>query len=176
MSILIRIAIHLAFYPALWFNRLLCAIGLWRQSDWIDDHVAVGSLPSAKDLRRLAAQGVGAVVNLCEEYTGDDTALRACGLTQLRLPTLDYHCPSEKNLWEGLHFIRDQIAADKKVFIHCKAGRGRSAILALCYLMATRGVMAHEAFTILKSRRKQLAHGLDRLPEVRRIEARLSKG
>ncbi len=175
MSTLIRIAVHLAFYPALWFNRLMCALGLWQQSDWIDDHVAVGSLPSKKDLRRLAAEGVGAVVNMCEEYSGDANALRACGLTQLHLPTLDYHCPRQKYLWDGLQFIREQIAENKKIFIHCKAGRGRSAILALCYVMATRGATASEAFTILKSRRKQLAHGLDRHPAVRRIEAQLQK-
>jgi len=173
MNSLIRLLVRLAFYPTLWVNRLMCALGYWHQSDWVDDGVVIGSLPSATDLRRLSAQGVGAVVNLCEEFPGDARTLAACGLTQLRLPTLDYHCPSEEDLLRGVQFIRDQIAAGRKVFVHCKAGRGRSAILVLCYLMATRNLSAPEAVTILKSRRRQLAHNLDRHPAIQHIEARL---
>jgi atypical dual specificity phosphatase len=171
MDFLVWLCVRLAFYPALWFNRLMCVLGLWHRWDWVDENVAVGALPSSADLRQLSAQGVAAVVNMCEEFGGDPRALRACGLTQLHLPTLDYHCPSQEDLLRGLQFIDNQLATGRKVLLHCKAGRGRSAVLALCYLMKSQGLSASEALTVLKARRRQLAHGIDRHPAVHNIEA-----
>ncbi len=168
---LIRFLIRLAFYPSLWVNRLMCALGLWHQADWVDDHVAAGSLPSARELRRFAELGVGAVVNLCEEYAGDAAALASCGLRQLRLPTLDYHCPSREHLLEGIAFMQSEVAAGRKVLVHCKAGRGRSAIMVLCYLMVTRRIGATEALAILRKARPRLARGIERYEIVRQIES-----
>ena len=167
---LLKLLIRTSFYPSLWVNRLMCAAGLWRQADWVDDHVAIGSLPSAGELRRFAEQGVGAVVNLCEEYAGDDAALASCGLRQLRLPTLDYHCPSREHLLRGVAFMKDEIAAGRKVLVHCKAGRGRSAILVLCYLMVSRRIRAADALAILRAARPRLARGIERYEIVRQIE------
>ncbi|RIK66008.1 MAG: hypothetical protein DCC65_11245 [Planctomycetota bacterium] len=156
-SELLRIAVHAAFYPALWFNRALCAIGIWEQSAWVTPNLAIGSLPSAGDLRRMAAEGVTAVVNMCEEYGGNVTLLASLGVGQLHLPTLDYHCPSEPHLLSGIPYIRDRLAEGGKVLVHCKAGRGRSAIMILCYLMAERRISAAAALEILRRARPQHA-------------------
>lgn len=168
----VRVLVRIAFYPTWWFNRLMCGLGLWRQADWVDAHVALGSLPSRKDLERLRAEGVRGVINMCEEYGGNLRALNACGLRQLRLPTLDYHCPTEAQLEEGVEFIRAATARGEKVFVHCKAGRGRSAILVMCYLMTTRRIGAAEALALLRRVRPRLARGLDRHDAVRRLEAK----
>ncbi len=175
-SELIRFAVHAAFYPALWFNRALCAIGVWEQSAWVTPNLAIGSLPSAADLRRLAAEGVTALVNMCEEYAGNDKILASLGLAQLHLPTLDYHCPSEAHLLSGIPYIRDRLANGGKVLVHCKAGRGRSAIMILCYLMAARRISAAESLEILRRARPQHARGIEKLETVRRIEKMVLRG
>lgn len=175
-SELLRIAVHAAFYPALWFNRALCAIGIWEQSAWVTPNLAIGSLPSAGDLRRMAAEGVTAVVNMCEEYGGNVTLLASLGVGQLHLPTLDYHCPSEPHLLSGIPYIRDRLAEGGKVLVHCKAGRGRSAIMILCYLMAERRISAAAALEILRRARPQHARGIEKLETVRRIEAMIHRG
>lgn len=167
---MLRLLIHAAFYPSLWFNRLMCALGLWHQADWVDGHVAIGSLPSRADLVRLKAEGVTAVVNLCEEFAGDAATLAELGLEQLHLPTLDYHCPAEDDLRRGLVFMDDRIAQGGKVLAHCKAGRGRSAILVLCYLMMRKGINADDALAILKRVRPGIARGIERHQAVRSIE------
>lgn len=173
---LIRFAVHAAFYPALWFNRAMCSIGLWEQANWVTPDLAIGSLPSATDLRNLAAQGVTAVVNMCEEYAGDDKTLTSLGMRQLRLPTLDYHCPEESHLLEGIRFIDARIADGGKVLVHCKAGRGRSAIMILCYLIAARKIPAADSLLILKKARPQHARGIERHEAVRQIENMVLKG
>jgi atypical dual specificity phosphatase len=167
---MLRLLIHAAFYPSLWFNRLMCALGLWHQADWVDEHVAIGSLPSRADLARLRAEGVTAVVNHCEEFAGDAATLGELGLEQLHLPTMDYHCPAEDDLRRGLVFMDDRIAAGGKVLAHCKAGRGRSAILVLCYLMMRNRIDANSALVVLKRARPGVASGIERHLAVRSIE------
>lgn len=173
---LIRFAVHAAFYPALWVNRLMCGLGVWEQANWVDEHVAFGSLPSVADLRRLATEGIGAVVNMCEEYAGDAATMASLGIEQLHLPTLDYHCPDEAALLRGVYYMQAHVRSGRRVFVHCKAGRGRSAIMVLCYLMATRRIGRVEALGILKHARPHLARGIERHETVKRLEHRFLHG
>ncbi len=176
MNGLLRFIIRLTYYPTLWVHRLMCAVGIWRQSAWVDEFVLLGTVPSARDLRRFAGEGVGAVVNLCEEFSGDPRTLKACGLEQLHLPTLDYHCPALEDLARGVRFIFEQIAAGRKVYVHCKAGRGRSATLVLCYLMASRRIDAAEAYRLLQEARPNVARALDRQPAVAAVKQMIRQG
>ncbi len=163
---LVRFLIRASFYPTLFLNRAMCAVGVWRRWDWVDEHVAVGALPSARFLRQLADAGISALVNLCVEYRGNERRLAALGITQLHLPTLDYHRPCTDDIARGVDFIKEQIESGKKTYIHCKAGRGRSVTIAVGYLMAMRQIGAEEAFLHLKSIRPNIDSDIPRAPEV----------
>ena len=57
----------------------------------------------------------------------------------LQLATTDiFEAPSVEKLAKGVDFIDEIIAQDPNasVYVHCKAGRTRSATLVGCYLMA----------------------------------------
>src|SRR5262247_2781506 len=95
---LLRAAIHAGYYPSLWVSRLMTAIGRWNWWDEADDHVLFGAVPSRRDLVRLRELGVGAIVNMCEEFGGHAAALTDLGIEQLRLPTLDYFAPAESDI------------------------------------------------------------------------------
>ena len=151
----------------------MCALGVWRRWDWIDEHVAVGALPSARFLRQLADAGISAIVNLCVEYRGNERRLAALGMTQLHLPTLDYHRPRADDIARAVDFIREQIATGNKAYIHCKAGRGRSVTIAIGYLMATRQISAEEAFLHVKSIRPHIDSDIPHAPEVVAYAARI---
>ena len=144
----------------------MCAVGVWRRWDWVDEHVAVGALPSARLLKQLADAGISAILNLCVEYCGNERRLAALGMTQLHLPTLDYHRPCAEDIARAVDFIKEQIAAGKKTYIHCKAGRGRSVTIAVGYLMATRQISAKEAFLHVKSIRPNIDSDIPHAPEV----------
>jgi atypical dual specificity phosphatase len=167
----IKIAlVHLSYYPTHWLNTLMCGLGFWRRWDWIDPDVAVGMMPRVKDLAVLKSQGVGAIVNMCEEFGGHVEKMARLGMTQLHLPTVDYHCPSEEHLREGVAFIRERVGRGEKVYVHCKAGRGRSATLGLCYLMMSQGISAREAHRYLKKVRRQVDGGIAERDAVLRFE------
>jgi atypical dual specificity phosphatase len=55
----------------------------------------------------------------------------------LQLSTRDiFDAPCQSKLLQGVQFIKKFKNADSSVYVHCKAGRTRSATLVGCYLMA----------------------------------------
>lgn len=57
------------------------------------------------------------------------------GIRFLQLPTRDiFEAPCQEKLKEGVEFIQN-IKNEGSVYVHCKAGRTRSATLVACYLM-----------------------------------------
>ena len=152
-----RLIARAAFYPSIWWNRLLYRVVPGRSYwDVIDDTVLMGAMPLPQHAPQLSALGVRGVVNLCEEYAGPLDAYRAGGLTQLHLPTIDFTAPSYDDVLRGVAFIREHAARGEKVYVHCKAGRGRSATLVLCWLIEREGIDAEEAQRRLVARRRQV--------------------
>lgn len=166
------IAARLLFVPTLSWNLLLCRV--LRVRDWwseIDGTVILGALPFPFDVETLASLGVTGVINSCEEYKGPVHAYRSHGIEQLRVPTFDYVSPSLADIRESIAFIRKHQARNGKVYVHCKAGRGRSATIALCWLVENRGLPPRAALDLLTSKRRQVASGLHRRPAVRQFAA-----
>ncbi len=145
---------HSVFYPTLAWNytlgRILKIRNWW---DRIDPHVIVGAYPFAGDVEGLYAAGVRAVVNTCEEYAGPQAEYDRLGIEQLRIPTTDFTHPSLDDVSRAVEFIERHVAADESVYIHCKAGRARSATVALCWLMKYRDMtMEQGQARLLESR------------------------
>ena len=54
----------------------------------------------------------------------------------LHLPTVDRQAPSQRQVGEGVAWILDKAQSGKgTVYVHCKAGRARSATLVAAYLI-----------------------------------------
>ena len=49
--------------------------------------------------------------------------------------TIDFQPPTLPVIWQGLRVIDEFKAKKQCVYVHCKAGRGRSAVVTTCYLM-----------------------------------------
>lgn len=61
---------------------------------------------------------------------------RNLGVEFLQLKTADIlHAPSQENLYKGVKFIKKFDNSGDSVYVHCKAGRTRSATLVACYLI-----------------------------------------
>lgn len=63
---------------------------------------------------------------------------------------------------EGVSFIEDCINKmkkgneNKKIYVHCKAGHGRSAIIIIAYLMKNHGMNLTDAYTFTKNKRNTI--------------------
>jgi len=149
-----RLYARCVFYPTLaWsfiLGRILRVRNWW---DRIDPNVIVGAYPFARDVPAMHAAGIRAVVNTCEEYPGPQAEYEKYGIEQLRIPTTDFTHPKLKDVQRAVEFVQQHAEAGETVYIHCKAGRARSATVALCWLMKYRGRSMEEGqATLLESR------------------------
>ena len=58
-----------------------------------------------------------------------------CGVQQHWFETVDFQPPSLTCIHQGLEIIDQVKSSGKSVYVHCKAGKGRSAVVTTCYLI-----------------------------------------
>lgn len=165
-----RLVIRLLFIPSLIYNlvleRLLPSRRWW---DQVEDHVLLGALPLPWIVDDMAAAGVRAVVNTCAEYGGPTAGYARLSIEQLRTPTLDFTPPTLESIERAVEFIETHRRRGVTVYIHCKAGRGRSATVALCWLVAYRGMTPERAQAHLESVRPHINRTLWQRDVVRQF-------
>jgi atypical dual specificity phosphatase len=170
-----RLIARLLFYPTLCWNFLLAKIlGIRRWWDPIDPHVIVGAYPFRRDVAGMHLAGIRAVVNTCEEYAGPKIEYDQRGIEQLRIPTTDFTHPRLDDVKLAVEFVQRHAEAGDIVYIHCKAGRARSATVALCWLMKYRGMSMEQAQAKLLECRPHINPNLTRRPVVREFAESLS--
>jgi atypical dual specificity phosphatase len=163
LALLGQLVARASFLPTLAWNLAMERVSSRRWWDRIDSTVILGAIPfrSAYTRHLVQAEGVAAVVALNVLYE-----LRLCsprlvgwaglGVRFLHLPTTDLvTAPSQARLQEGVGFIR-AARPGETVYVHCKAGRARSATLVGCYLMETTGCSPEEAVARLRAARPHI--------------------
>ena len=90
----------------------------------------------------------------------------------LSLPTQDRCAVSQKMLQDGVAWVCEALDAGHRVHIHCEYGIGRSALLALCVLVA-RGTQPLDAMRMVKAARRKVSPSPEQLGAFREfIEGR----
>lgn len=134
------------YYPTLGYNLLLGRVlKIRRWWDSIDDQVILGARPMPRDPNRFQQLGITGVVNMCEELPGPLAEYERLGIEQLWLPTVDFSHPSRADVERGAEFIQQHYQRGGKVYVHCKAGRARSATIVLWWLIKYRGMKPQQA-------------------------------
>lgn len=141
-----------------------------RWYDRIDETVILGALPFRSLTKKLIQEeNVKGVISMNEDYelwlANDKEKWNHCGVEFLQLPTTDiFETPCQTKLKEGVKFIykyipRSTIIPEKghpTVYVHCKAGRTRSATLVGCYLMMRYGCSPEEAVEHIRNKRPHI--------------------
>ncbi|MFO0924260.1 MAG: dual specificity protein phosphatase family protein [Pirellulales bacterium] len=158
---------RILFWPTYTWNLLLGRV--LRLRPWwshVEDQILLGARPSGGDAKRLSKLGVTGVINMCQEYPGPKRQYESLGIEQLWLPTVDFNPPTLEYVRMGVDFIHRKLEEGGKVYIHCKAGRARSATVLLCYLVKHRGMTPEEAQAFLLSKRPHISKNLVERPVV----------
>lgn len=123
------------FWPTLPIT-VVKRIGHWTTD--VDDVVIMGGAPFGFVglPQTLHEKGVRGVINLCEEYHGPSRCYQQLGMTELRLPTTDHFEPSLSSLQAAVSFVRSHANRGERVYVHCRAGHGRSAAAVMAWKMS----------------------------------------
>lgn len=154
---------RITFHVSLAYNVVLERLSIRQWYTRIDETVILGALPwktIAPEL--IEKEKVAGVVSMNESYelkrwVPSQQEWSKLGVQFLQLPTPDiFHAPSQENLDKGVAFINSFDGTGRSVYVHCKAGRTRSATLVGCYLMSKHGWLPEEAVSLMKSKRKHV--------------------
>jgi len=71
------------------------------------------------------------------------------------IPTKDFLPLSIQDIKNAVSILKSEINKKKKIYVHCKAGKGRSAIVVCCYLI-DQGKTADEAIQFVSKKRSNI--------------------
>jgi len=119
-----------------------------RAEDWLE-----------ADVDAWKSAGVDQVISLLEQdevselgLQGEPDMCRGKGIGFLSFPIPDRGVPDVREARHLAEMLAREIANGRSVAIHCRAGIGRSSLLAACVLVCS-GVDAHEALQLIKDAR-----------------------
>ena len=136
--------------PRAWWNR-------------IDQKVILGALPFRGEhaKKMIQKENICAVVSMNEDYelavlSNREPEWKALGVEFLQLATTDiFEAPTQDKLEKGVKFINSasERHPNSSIYVHCKAGRTRSATLVGCYLIEKYGITPEEAVSLMIEKR-----------------------
>ncbi len=77
------------------------------------------------------------------------------GIRHLQLPVRDFNTAPLDMVERGVEFIHMNMEEGLNILVHCKAGKARSALIVMCYLIRYRGYKASSAYFLVCDKRKQ---------------------
>lgn len=137
--------------------------------DWfneIDDGLYLGAIPLLKEHEDIIIKkiNINAIISIIEPYELLCSTVagkpiqpqywKERNIEQIFLHTPDFISPSFQILDKGADYINHQLNNQKKVYVHCKSGKGRSASLIAAYYVKYCRLTPEEAQFKIQSKRK----------------------
>ncbi|XP_042424468.1 phosphatidylglycerophosphate phosphatase PTPMT2-like [Zingiber officinale] len=156
----VGVGARILFYPTLVYN---CVRNVTEPQfhwwDQVDECLLLGAVPFPSHVPLLKKLGVCGVITLTEPYeTLVPTSLYdAHRIEHLLIPTRDYlFAPSFGDICLAVDFIHKNSKKGEMTYVHCKAGRGRSTTIVLCYLVQYKQMTPTAAYQYVKMRRPRV--------------------
>lgn len=154
----------------------------WNKRDTIfqedDFYISLSQVPQVTDKETILEEGILAILAVVEPFENydanavDPISWRDSDIDILQISARDFGGVDLNNILLGAAFIKRCKEQKKPVLIHCKAGRGRSFLIALAYLIIHQHMSAEEAYAHIQQFRPQAKlHGIkkEQLEEINRL-------
>lgn len=171
------------YHCSLFFNVAMNTIlpRFWKWWSVIDDQILLGAIPlrNKGDLASLKKIGVTHVLSKVEDFEYQNgiftRPLQKKDWTESnvylrRSPTVDGCHINVDQLYLDIAWMKCRIDEGKKVYVHCKAGRGRSAATVIMYYMVYHKMTFQQAFNFVKSKRCQVYLSPYQKSELQKLE------
>ncbi|KAH0932702.1 hypothetical protein HID58_009819 [Brassica napus] len=157
---LVGVGARALFYPTLVYNvvrnKVEAEFHWW---DRVAQYILLGAVPFQSDVPRLKELGVCGVITLNEPYETlvPSSLYKSYCIDHLVIATRDYcFAPSMEAICQAVDFIHRNASLGKTTYVHCKAGRGRSTTVVICYLVQHRHMTPEAAYDYVKSIRPRV--------------------
>lgn len=180
---------RLFYKVSLLTNIVRHAIAPQRWSWWspITPQIILGAIPlkNKGDLDRLVNQEkISAVLTVLQPFEWQTKGLfsvpvtpadwQAHGIPHLQIVATDLEPLTQEQIEQGVEFIHQQVKQGKRVYVHCKAGRGRSASIVVCYLLKYGDfATVDEAIAFVQQRRRQISINAEQRVSIDIFEKRI---
>jgi protein-tyrosine phosphatase len=135
----------------------------------VGDDLVMGAYPQdAEDVAELAGAGVTRIFNLVQDLEYDPGARDACvgaladaGIDERRVELVDYGSLSPDQIEAAAQAVLAWLDEGEHVYVHCRAGWQRSAVVVAAVVALREGMQPPEALEILRERKptaNPLAH------------------
>lgn len=147
----------IVLYPTIIYGCTLEYLGIRKWYTRVDEFCILGALPMKRNYQQIIkAENVKAVLTLNEdhelEYSIPKSEWLNLGIDYLQVQIRDYvGVASLDQIKTCVEFINKHRNQNQTVYVHCKAGRYRSALIVACYLIQTKQMKPQEAIAFLKS-------------------------
>ncbi len=171
------------FRSAVGFLRTLLVIATrrlpWPGSQptlsWITPSLAQGPRFTRAQVSGLARSGVTSVLDVRKEAHDDESLLAQHGLRSCHVPMTDRAPPTQRQLERAVEWVMGELADDRKVFIHCQSGVGRSVCVA-CAVLVRMGYSLPHAYEAVRRKRPEAVISEEQVEALRRYADSLSAG
>ncbi|CAN6807530.1 hypothetical protein Bca4012_001989 [Brassica carinata] len=157
---LVGVGARALFYPTLVYNvvrnKVEAEFHWW---DRVAQFILLGAVPFQSDVPRLKELGVCGVITLNESYETlvPSSLYKSYCIDHLVIATRDYcFAPSMEAICQAVDFIHRNASLGKTTYVHCKAGRGRSTTVVICYLVQHKHMTPEAAYDYVKSIRPRV--------------------
>lgn len=149
----------------------------WAYWTQISDQLYLGAIPlrNWNHIEKISALGVTAILSINEEHEfndqlfakpvkSEDWKKRHMQVLKISSPDLE-PMPAEK-MATAVHYVMQQVKLGNQVYMHCTAGRGRSASVAICTVAKMQGISLEQSMQQIKAKRPQLSLSQKQLEAV----------
>lgn len=119
-------------------------------ASYINKNMAVGGHCSIKS---LVKNNFECILDMRQESQDDDNEIKKYSINYLSVPVKDRINPNPSQVKEVIKWIDENMSKNKKIFIHCKLGRGRAPTIACLYLIS-KGMTPNNAILFVKKNRR----------------------
>ena len=126
----------------------------------VADDLFIGAYPQdADDVAALQEAGITKVFNLVQDVEYDDGGRDACaaalaqaGIDEERVEIVDYGNLMPGHIERAVRTVRDWLDDGERVYVHCRAGMQRSAVVAAAIVALDEGLRPEEALDVVSKR------------------------
>ncbi|CAN8285085.1 unnamed protein product [Cochlearia groenlandica] len=159
-KVLVGVGARALFYPTLVYNVVRNKLEPeFRWWDKVAEFILLGAVPFPSHVPRLKELGVCGVITLNEPYETlvASSLYKSYCIDHLVIATRDYcFAPSMDAICRAVDFIHRNASLGKMTYVHCKAGRGRSTTVVICYLVQHKHMTPEEAYAYVRSIRPRV--------------------